>query len=116
MDTAQPTPAAETVTTGDPLADAANAFKTTLGQAEPAKPRDERGRFAPTQAEQAEQEIEAEEPEALAEGAEAESHDEEYTAEAADEAQPEAIDLPTSWPAELAEEWQKLPAPLQDKI
>jgi len=111
-DTPQSLGTGESVVASDPLADAANAFKTSLGQVE-TKPRDERGRFAPAEA--AEQEIEAE-----AEGelphAEAESHDEEVEGEAAEEAQLDPVDLPTSWPAELAEEWQNLPAPLQDKI
>src|SRR5207342_3716844 len=72
------------------------------------RPRDEKGRFA-------REEIQAE-AEAEPAQAEAESHDEEEADEAAEEAQLEAVDLPTAWPAELAEEWQNLPAPLQDKI
>jgi hypothetical protein len=111
-DTPQLSGAGETEVAADPIAAAANAFKVSLGQiAEPERPRDDRGRFASTK-----EEIEAEEEAALAADPEAESHDEEVEAEAADAAQPEAIDLPTSWPAELAEEWQNLPAPLQDKI
>jgi hypothetical protein len=110
-DTPQPAGAGESVVpSNDPVVDVANAFKAALGQGEPAKPRDDRGRFAPAQ-----QEIEAEAEGEIPE-AEAESHDEEYTAEAAEEAQPEPVDLPTSWPAELAEEWESLPAALQDKI
>jgi hypothetical protein len=102
-DTPQLSGAGETEVAADPIAAAANAFKVSLGQiAEPERPRDDRGRFASTK-----EEIEAEEEAALAADPEA---------EAADAAQPEAIDLPTSWPAELAEEWQNLPAPLQDKI
>lgn len=114
-DTAQPLAAAETVVaSNDPIADAAEAFKVHLGQA-PERPRDEKGRFASTQEEQ---EIEAEddaEPTGEAE-AEAESHDEEEADEAAEEAQPEPVDLPPSWPSELAEEWNSLPAPVQEKI
>lgn len=109
-DTPQPLGAGESVVASDPIQDAANAFKVSLGQIEaPERPRDERGRFASTQ-----EEIEAEE-QAQAD-AEAESHVEEVEAEAAEEAQPEAIDLPTSWPAELAEEWQELSPRLQDAI
>jgi hypothetical protein len=108
-DTAQPIEAAETAS--DPLAAAADAFKTFNREAPvPERPRDELGRFAPTQ-----EEIEAAE---TPEGAEAtESQDEtQVTEEAAEEAQPEAVDLPPSWPSELAEEWQTLPAPVRDKI
>ena len=110
MDTAQSLGTAET----DPVAAAAEAFKVHLGQSEaPERPRGPDGKFVSTQ-----QEIEAEEPEAeLAEGEAAESHeDEEITDEAAEEAQPEAVDLPPSWPEEMAEEWQSLPAPVQEKI
>jgi hypothetical protein len=114
-DTAQPETAAETeVSTADAIEAAANAFKTFNPEATETleRPRDEQGKFVSTK-----EEIEAEEPDAeLAEESEAESHDEEETGEAADEAQPEAVDLPTSWPAELAEEWQSLPAAVQDTI
>jgi hypothetical protein len=104
-ETAQGEGPAESEVASDEISieDAAKLFKND-------KVRDERGRFASNQ------EIEAEaEPE---EGeAEAESHDgPEETDEAAEEAQPEAVDLPPSWPAELAEEWSSIPAPLQDKI
>lgn len=106
-DTPQPETAGETVAS-DPFADAANSFKQSLGQiAEPERPRDDRGRFAPKEIE-AEDEAEAE--------AEAESHDEVETDEAADEAQPEPVDLPTSWPSEMAETWATLPAETQDFI
>lgn len=100
-ETAQGESPAESEVASDEISieDAANIFK---GE-EPS--RDERGRFAPKQ----EIEAEGDEPEA-------ESHDEAETEEAAEEAQPEAVDLPTSWPAELAEEWQTLPAPVQEKI
>ena len=111
-DTPQPLGAGESVVASDPIADAANAFKVSLGQiAEPERPRDDKGRFASTK-----EEIEAEaEAEQTAE-AEAESHDEEVEGEAAEEAQLDPVDLPHSWPAELAEEWQTLPAELQDTI
>ena len=112
-DTAQPLAAETGVSREDAILDAADAFKVHLGQT-PERPRGPDGKFVATQ-----QEIEAEEqaePEGDAEP-EAESHDEEEIAdEAAEEAQPEAVDLPPSWPAELAEEWNSLPAPLQDKI
>jgi chemotaxis protein histidine kinase CheA len=109
-DTPQPEAAGETeVSTADAIEAAASAFKTFSYDETADRPRDESGRFVSTK-----EEIEAEaegEPEA-----EAESHDEEEAGEAAEEAQLEPVDLPTSWPAELAEEWQNLPAPLQDTI
>ena len=108
-DTAQPIGAAET----DPIASAAAAFKNydAAPDATIDRDRDERGRFAPR-----EPQIEA--PEAADEVAEgAESPEEVETMdEAADEAQPEAVDLPPSWPDELAEDWGQLPAPVRDKI
>jgi hypothetical protein len=110
-DTPQPETAGETeVSTANAIEAAANAFKTFDPEATETteRPRDEKGRFA-------REEIEAE-AEAEPAQAEAESHDEEEADEAAEEAQLEAVDLPTSWPAELAEEWQNLPAPLQDTI
>jgi hypothetical protein len=112
-ETAQPETAAESEVASDPIADAANAFKTFDENAsdKAERARNEKGQFVSEQAE----EIEADE-EADADS-EAESHDEtNETDEAADEAQPEAVDLPPSWPSELAEEWNSLPAPLQDKI
>jgi hypothetical protein len=111
-ETAQPETAAESEVTSDPFADAANAFKTFNPDESTGPLRDEHGRFASNQ-----EQIEAEDEEApAATDADAESQDEEEADEAADEAQPEAVDLPPSWPAELAEEWNSLPAPLQDKI
>lgn len=111
VDTAQPVTAAETAPV-DPIADAMSAFKVHLGQEEaPAKPRDASGRFA--SAEPAAEEIEAE----AVEPAEAESLEEgEETDEAADEAQPDAVDLPTSWPVEHTEMWQTLPPEAQAVI
>jgi hypothetical protein len=112
-DTAQPATAAETevVSREDALADAANAFKVSLGQAEaPERPRDEAGRFASSEPAE-EQEIEAEAT------AEAESHDAEHDDdEAAEEAQPTAADMPHSWPAEQAETWKALPPETQALI
>ncbi len=110
-ETAQPETAAESEVALS-VEDAAHAFKVHLGQAEPAdRARDEKGRFASPASEEEEEEIEAE-----GDAPEAESQNEEDADEAADEAQPEAVDLPPSWPAELAEEWSSLPAPLQDTI
>jgi hypothetical protein len=98
MDTAQPVPAAETVT----IAEAANAFKAFTSD-EPISPsRDDLGRFAST----AEPEEELDE----AELAEAEVEDE---PEAADEpAQP----MPPSWGNDDAELWETLPPEAQAKI
>jgi hypothetical protein len=106
-------PAESEVSTADAIEAAANAFKTFDPAAPESadRPRDEAGRFK-----SAREEIEAEAEEGQAPEAEAESHDEEQDGEAAEEAQLEPIDLPTSWPAELAEEWQNLPAELQDTI
>lgn len=99
MDTAQGESPAETEVASDEISveDAANLFK------EPERARDERGRFATN-------EIEAEEQ------SEAESHDEAGTDEAAEEAQPESVNLPTSWPEEHAETWQTLPPEVQAVI
>jgi hypothetical protein len=107
-DTAQPSVAAET----DPIASAAAAFKASVPELVPTRPRDEQGRFAPTNQE------EIEVPEAADEAEEgAESPEEvETLEEAAEEAQPDPVDLPPSWPDELAEEWQTLPAAVQEKI
>ena len=114
-DTAQPVAAAETAPV-DPIAAAADAFKSFDPFAQPkAEPiRDEQGRFAKAEGEEApEQEIEAEDEAHEAE-AEAESHEaEQETDEAAEEAQPEAVELPTSWPAEHAETWKSLPPETQ---
>lgn len=113
--TPQPETAGETV---DSIAEAAHAFKVSLGQVDP-RPRDEAGRFARVEGAETEpQEIEAEdeaEPEGEAE-AEAESHDEAETDEAAEEAQPESVDLPTSWPSEQVELWKSLPPEAQAVI
>ena len=107
-DTAQPATAAETeVASGEMTPeDAIDAFKNYDNPVAD-RPRAADGKFVSANADT---EIEAEEQ------SEAESRDETGTDEAAEEAQPEAVDLPPSWPAELAEEWQNLPAPLQDKI
>jgi hypothetical protein len=115
-DTAQPETAAETEVASDPIADAANAFKTFDENApdDEARPRDASGRFVSNQPEAAE-EIEAEDEEQSE--AEAESHDDdEETDEASEEDQPEAVDLPPSWPSEMAEQWTSLPPETQAYI
>lgn len=109
-DTAQGQGPAETVVASDPIADAAEAFKN-FGKT-PTPPRDEAGRFA--RAEQtAEEEVE-EEGEALEldDLDEAEPHEE--VEEAAEEAQP--VNLPHSWPADMAETWNSLPPETQQFI
>ena len=100
-DTPQPETAGETVVASDPIADAANVFKALDA---PEVLRDEQGRFAKAEPE----EIEAE-PTGEAESPEVGDD----TEEAAGEAQPEAVDLPTSWPEEHAEKWQALPPVVQ---
>jgi hypothetical protein len=108
-DTAQSFGAAET----DPIASAAEAFKNAVPEliGQPEKPRDEQGRFARTTPE-------IEVPEAADEVAEGAESPEEVDSldEAAEEAQPEPVDLPPSWPDELAEDWAELPAPVREKI
>ena len=108
-DTAQPEPAAETESL-DPIAAAADAFKTFDDRAPdtPERQRDEKGRFASEQAEEIEADEEGEQPDA-----DAESQDETETDEASDEDQPEAVDLPPSWPSEMAEQWTSLPPETQ---
>jgi hypothetical protein len=111
-DTPQPETAGETVVSReDAIENAADAFKVHLGQV-PERPRDEQGRFTAAQQEEIEAAAEAQEVEEEVESQEGEQEAD----EAADEAQPEAVDLPPSWPSELAEEWQTLPAPVQEKI
>lgn len=112
-DTPQPETAGETVVSReDAIESAADAFKVHLGQV-PDRPRDEHGRFVSSEpAQEIEATAEADEAQAEVESQEVEQEAE----EAAEEAQPEAVDLPPSWPSELAEEWQTLPAPVQEKI
>jgi hypothetical protein len=101
LDTAQPATAAETEVAPAELSPL-DAIKQALSPPQD-RPRDEQGRFAPT-GEQIEAAEEGEEPEAGAE-----SHEEgEETDEAAEQAQPEAVELPTSWPADKAEIWSVL--------
>lgn len=121
-DTAQPLAAAETepVSKDAALAGAADAFKIHLGQMdapEPVeRPRGPDGKFI--SADGAEEGDEGEEIEGEAEPgageAEPESDDDEDEGgEAAEEAQPEAVELPTSWPADKAELWSTLPTDAQ---
>jgi hypothetical protein len=107
-DTPQPETAGETV--ADQFESAADAFKTfsTDVPETPERPRGPDGKFVKTEEIEAEAEEESD--------AEAESQEEtSETEEAAEEAQPE-VELPPSWPADLAEEWQTLPAPVREKI
>ena len=107
-DTAQAAVPAETAPV-DPIAAAADAFKTFDRNAPeaPERPRDESGRFVSTrEPEEASEEIEAEEPEI---GEAAETHEEpEETVEQPEEAQPEPAELPTSWASDKAELWNGL--------
>lgn len=116
LDTAQPL-AAET----DPVADAAQAFKVSLGQAEAPEPlRDDRGRFASAEAEEAapddDEEIEA--AEAIDDDADVAENVEETDdeAETAEEAQSESAAMPSSWAKEDAELWASLPPEAQARI
>ena len=108
-DTAQPGLAAENVA----LEEAADAFKNFLNPSS-AQPRDDQGRFAPADQEVAEEEQEdIEEAAAPDEGGE---DDDQEVDEAAEEAQPDAVDMPSSWGKEDAELWATLPAEAQAKI
>lgn len=107
VETAQPAMAA------DPnvqLENAANAFKSALGQ--DVQPRDEQGRFASAQAEVEEDLDEGE----LAPEAEDDVEIEADAEAADDEAQPEPVKMPTSWSKEDADLWESLPADAQGKI
>ena len=111
-DTPQPSGA------GDPIQTAADAFLSFDPTApKELPPRGPDGKFVSAAPEEEAQEIEAEETEAVeAEAAEAESQDEETAEEAAEEAQPDPLDLPTSWPSEMAETWKSLPPETQEFI
>jgi hypothetical protein len=110
-DTAQPGLAAENVS----LDEAANAFKSFLNP-QTAQPRDETGRFSSAQPEEAEEdEVLDDADEASAGDAEGEDDAQEVD-EAADEAQPDAVDMPSSWSKEDADLWASLPAEAQGKI
>lgn len=109
-DTAQPL-AAET----DPVAAAANAFKTSLGQIEaPKEPqaRDDSGRFAGEEPDIAPEDDELE-PEA--QEAEGEEQDADADDEGPDDDQP-SVEMPRSWPADKAELWSNLPPETQGYI
>jgi hypothetical protein len=114
-DTAQPETAAETEVV-DPIEAAANAFKTFDDKAPDRedRPRDANGRFVsnlPKEEIEAEEETEAP---AAEDEPEAESQDDaEETEEASEEDQPEAVELPPSWPSEMAEQWSSLPPETQ---
>src|SRR6476620_7646280 len=110
-ETAQPDVAAET----DPIALGAEAFKVALGQA-PERPRDESGRFTSTAEAQPDEgeEINAEEGEEP--GAAESDEDTDEGEEAAEEAQPEAVDMPASWSKEDAEIWSELPPEAKARI
>lgn len=120
-DTGQPLAAPETepVSKDDALAQAADAFKVSLGQMDaPGQPRAPDGKFAspnpaPETAADGGEEIEGEDaPEAGADALESQEDGQEE-AEAAEEAQPETLPLPTSWPAEQEEKWRSLPPETQ---
>jgi hypothetical protein len=114
FDTPQPATAGETETRAEGIANAAEAFKAFTSE-EPVRPRGPDGKFVSAEPAADEEEIEAEEGEQSL--ADAESHEEvEETDEAADEAQPEAVDLPTSWAADKAELWSSLPPEAQEYI
>ncbi len=103
MDTAQPL-AAET----DPnvaIAAAADAFKTFDSPAL----RDDAGRFASKEIETVDEaDPEGDEAEAIGDDGEIEERE-----EAADEAQPEPVAMPSSWSKEEAERWDALPPETQ---
>lgn len=106
------TDTAQSAMTADPnvqLANAADAFKAFTSEA-PIIPRDDKGRFA---SEAIEEELEEAEGEL---DAATDDVEEQEDAEAAEEAQPEPVDLPASWSKEDAELWESLPADAQGKI
>ena len=109
MDTAQPALAAENVA----LDDAANAFKSFLNP-QSAQPRDDSGRFASQSEPEAIEEEEGGEEDAAP--VEDGDDDEQQVDEAAEEAQPDAPDMPSSWSKDDAELWATLPAEAQAKI
>jgi hypothetical protein len=112
-DTAQPL-AAES----DGIAEAANAFKIALGQADaPVQARDETGKFAAVEPEAEEPEAEddtdlepIEQDDAQADADEGGDADDD---EAAEEAQLEGVEMPASWGKEQADHWETLPPETQ---
>lgn len=111
MDPAQSIGSAENIA----LDEAASAFKAFTNP-EPAQPRNDRGQFAPAQEEAAEEEDDLV-PQDVEDGSVEDAEDDEQEVdEAAEEAQPDAVDMPSSWSKEDAELWQSLPADAQAKI
>ena len=110
-DTAQPGLAAENVA----LDEAANAFKNFVDP-QPDRLRDDVGRFASAQTEDAEEDEEELEDAAEAPEDGVDEDDDQEVDEAAEEAQPDAVDMPSSWSKEDAEIWAALPAEAQAKI
>lgn len=125
--TAQPSGAAESdfAIQEQELQEAAGAFKAALGQTTALTPppkRDESGRFA-SDDDGAEDEIDTpDEAEAADEAAQAEAGDDDAgddggdDDEAAEEAQPDDVGLPKSWPTDKAELWESLDADAQAYI
>lgn len=110
MDTAQAIGSAENIA----LDDAASAFKAFTDPT-PAQPRNDRGQFASGHEEAAEEEDDLD-PQDAEDGIDDADDDEQEVDEAAEEAQPDAVDMPSSWSKEDAEIWQALPADAQAKI
>lgn len=107
MDTGQPGLAPENVA----LDNAADAFKAYVNQEpiNPVKPRDEQGRFAPAQTDEGGDQADA--------APQGELEDETaIDSEAADDAQPDPIDMPSSWSNDDQEIWETLPAEAQARI
>lgn len=101
------------VPTADPnaqIANAANAFKTAV--APPPVERDGAGRFASAPVESTEQLI-SEEGELLESEGVVETGDAE---EAAEEAQPQPVEMPASWSKDQAEKWSAIPPDVQAVI
>ena len=119
-DTAQPLAAAEpsTMSRDDAIAEAAQAFKISLGQAEPVLAAAEEAAEEAASGDATDDNDNIEAPEAAdpaGDGAESQDQDDDPEA-AADEAQADAIDLPRSWPADKAELWTSLPPEAQAVI
>lgn len=106
-DTAQPGLAAENVA----LDNAANAFKAYVNDEpiNPGQPRDEQGRFAPAPVDEGNDGADTA-PQGEIEGEPA------IDGEAAEEAQPEPVEMPSSWSNDDQEVWESLPAEAQARI
>jgi len=112
-DTALPLAAAEGAASLDA---AAQAFKTHLGQdAAPDQARDAQGRFAAAGTSE-EEEIETDAAANNADVTVANDADGDAQEEAAEEAQPDPVELPASWSKDDAGLWSSLPAEAQAKI